>query len=53
MTRRCRQIADYFEALNRDFPYQLTSIGEFVPVYVTREIVADSFLTYRGRKTRG
>jgi hypothetical protein len=43
------KLPDYFEALNRDFRYQLTSIGEFVPVYVAREIVANSFVIAGGK----
>jgi hypothetical protein len=33
----------YFEALNRDFRYQLTCIGEFAPIYVSEEIVNNHF----------
>lgn len=31
-------LPDWFEALNRDFRYQLTSIGRFAPVYIAEEI---------------
>jgi hypothetical protein len=34
---------DYFEALNRDFRYQLTCIGGFAPVYVGAEIAGNQF----------
>jgi len=31
-------LPDWFEALNTDYRYQLTTIGGFAPVYVEREI---------------
>ena len=31
------QLPDYFEALNQDFRYQLTSIGGFAPFYIAQE----------------
>jgi trimeric autotransporter adhesin len=31
-------LPDWFEALNRDFRYQLTSIGGFAPIYVAEKI---------------
>ena len=34
---------DWFEALNRDFRYQLTCIGGFAPVYVAQEISGNQF----------
>jgi hypothetical protein len=37
------QLPDYFEALNQDFRYQLTCIGGFAPVYVSREIENNRF----------
>jgi len=36
-------LPDWFEALNRDFRYQLTCIGGFAPVYVSREIENNRF----------
>ncbi len=36
-------LPDYFDALNRDFRYQLTCIGAFAPVYVADEITGNSF----------
>jgi hypothetical protein len=33
----------YFQALNRDFRYQLTTIGGFAPVYVAQEIKGNRF----------
>jgi trimeric autotransporter adhesin len=37
------QLPDWFEALNRDFRYQLSCIGSFAPVYVAAEIQNNSF----------
>lgn len=34
---------DWFEALNRDFRYQLTCIGGFAPVYVATEMAGNRF----------
>lgn len=39
----------YFEALNKDFRYQLTSIGNSAPVYVAREIKNNRFVIAGGR----
>jgi hypothetical protein len=36
-------LPDYFEALNRDYRYQLTCIGGFAPVYVGSEILDNRF----------
>jgi hypothetical protein len=36
-------LPDYFEALNRDFRYQLTVIGQFAQAIVAREIAHNSF----------
>src|SRR5262249_17366466 len=36
-------LPNWFEALNRDFRYQLTCIGGFAPVYVAHEIAGNSF----------
>jgi hypothetical protein len=36
-------LPDYFDALNRDFRYQLTTIGGFAPVYVAEEIAGNQF----------
>jgi len=38
------RLPDWFEALNRDFRYQLTCIGEFAPVYVEEEIEGNRFV---------
>jgi hypothetical protein len=37
------QLPGYFEALNRDFRYQLTAIGEFAQAIVVREIEDNRF----------
>jgi len=38
----------YFDALNDNFRYQLTSIGKFEPVYVAREIKDNRFIIAGG-----
>jgi len=42
-------LPNYFEALNRDFRYQLTCIGSFAPVYVAAQIKANRFRIAGGR----
>jgi pectin methylesterase-like acyl-CoA thioesterase len=37
------RLPDYFEAINRDFHYQLTCIGGFAPVYIADEIRDNTF----------
>jgi hypothetical protein len=37
------ELPDWFEALNRDFRYQLTAIGSFAPLYVSKEIGEGKF----------
>jgi len=37
------EMPDWFEALNRDFRYQLTCIGGFAPVYIAGKIQDNSF----------
>jgi hypothetical protein len=37
------ELPDWFEALNRDFRYQLTCIGDFAPVYIAQEISENRF----------
>ncbi len=37
------ELPDYFEAVNRDFRYQLTCIGGFAPIYVAEEISTNVF----------
>ena len=36
-------LPDWFEALNRDFRYQLTCVGGYAPVYVAKEITGNQF----------
>jgi len=36
-------LPDYFEALNMEYRYQLTCIGSFAQVYISEEIVSNSF----------
>src|SRR5262249_49947693 len=42
-------LPDWFEALNRDFRYQLTCIGGFAPVYVAQEIAGNRFRIAGGK----
>ncbi|HKD13920.1 MAG TPA: hypothetical protein VKE71_05170 [Candidatus Angelobacter sp.] len=42
-------LPDYFEALNKDFRYQLTCIGGAAPVYVAQEINDNRFLIAGGK----
>jgi hypothetical protein len=44
------ELPEWFEALNRDFRYQLTCIGGFAPVYVAEEIAANRFKIAGGRE---
>jgi hypothetical protein len=37
------QMPDWFDALNRDFRYQLTTIGGFAPVYVAEKVKGNRF----------
>jgi len=37
------QLPDWFETLNRDFRYQLTSIGGFAPVYISQKVQDNAF----------
>ena len=43
------QLPDWFDALNRDFRYQLTCIGGFAPVYVASEVSGNQFKIGGGR----
>ena len=43
------KLPSYFEALNRDFRYQLTSIGAFAPVYVSQKIHNNTFRIAGGK----
>jgi hypothetical protein len=37
------QLPDWFEALNKDFRYQLTCIGGYAPVYIAEKISSNRF----------
>ena len=39
----------YFEALNEDFRYQLTCIGEYAPVYIEKKIQNNQFVIAGGK----
>lgn len=43
------QLPTYFEALNVEFRYQLTCIGGYAPVYISREVDGNSFDIAGGR----
>ena len=45
------ELPNYFEALNRDFRYQLTPIGAFAPLYIEKEI-KDNHFTIAGGENR-
>jgi hypothetical protein len=42
-------LPDWFEALNREFRYQLTSIGGFAPVYVAKKVSGNRFQIAGGK----
>jgi hypothetical protein len=37
------RLPDYFEALNRDFRYQLTPVGAYAPVFIAAKIKGNAF----------
>jgi hypothetical protein len=43
------KLPQYFEALNRDFRYQLTCVGGASPIYVAREISNNQFVIAGGK----
>jgi len=43
------QLPDWFEALNRDFRYQLTPIGGWAPLYIAQEIADNRFQIAGGK----
>lgn len=43
------KLSDYFEALNKDFRYQLTCIGDFAPVYIAEKISNNQFKIAGGK----
>jgi len=42
-------LPDWFDAINRDFRYQLTCIGGFAPVYIAEEIANNQFKIAGGK----
>ena len=44
------ELPAYFEALNKDFRYQLTCIGGFAPVYVAQKISGNQFTIAGGEQ---
>jgi hypothetical protein len=44
------ELPEWFEALNRDFRYQLTCIGGFAPMYVEKEVADNSFTIAGGKE---
>jgi hypothetical protein len=44
------ELPNWFEALNKDFRYQLTSIGGFAPVYIAEEIANNRFKIAGGKE---
>ena len=43
------ELPSYFEALNRDFRYQLTCIGGYAPIYVAEKVKDNSFKIAGGK----
>jgi hypothetical protein len=43
------ELPAYFEALNKDFRYQLTCVGGYAPVYIAEEVHANRFKIAGGR----
>jgi hypothetical protein len=43
------ELPEWFEALNRDFRYQLTCIGDFAPVYIAEKIQHSRFKIAGGK----
>lgn len=43
------KLPTYFDALNTDFRYSLTSIGSFVPVYIKEEVNNNTFVIAGGK----
>lgn len=42
------ELPEYFEAVNRDFRYQLTCMGGYAPVYIAKEIADNRFAVAGG-----
>jgi len=43
------ELPSYFEALNKDYRYQLTCIGGYAPVFVAQEVADNRFVIEGGR----
>ncbi|MGQ9495589.1 MAG: hypothetical protein ACUVRY_04930 [Thermoanaerobaculaceae bacterium] len=43
------ELPEWFEALNRDFRYQLTCIGSFAPVYIAEKVANNRFKIAGGK----
>ena len=43
------QLPDYFEALNTEVSYNLTTVGGYSPVYVAQEVQGNRFLVAGGK----
>jgi len=43
------QLPDYFEALNTEVSYNLTTVGGYAPVYVAQEVQGNRFLVAGGK----
>lgn len=43
------ELPKYFEALNKDYRYQLTCVGGFAPVYIKEEIKGNKFVIAGGK----
>ena len=43
------KMPDWFDALNKEFRYQLTTIGGFAPVYIAQEMQGDTFRIAGGK----
>ncbi len=43
------QLPEWFEALNQDFRYQLTCVGDFAPVYISKKIENNQFKISGGK----
>ncbi|MBS1791694.1 MAG: hypothetical protein JST85_28550 [Acidobacteria bacterium] len=43
------ELPTYFQALNRDFRYQLTCLGDYAPVYIAKKIQGNRFKIAGGR----
>jgi hypothetical protein len=44
------QMPDWFQALNKDFSYQLTCVGGYAPVYISQEVQNNTFKIAGGKE---